>query len=189
MEWFLRAYRFLLLVFAFLFGLAVSFVIGGGVAECLNMPEQPDYRNVLDKITQDMDIQQLQHLLNEHFYCSMEMNYGIGDFPNSIWVAPRQDVRAWNYCLIAKSYGDSWSHEYIFYFGGDGKLLGIAASFPRRELEPRAGRPKRPASVLDAPPREACPPWTEIAWDPVHIGRSGRPRRAGCSFPGTANHC
>ena len=136
MEWFLRAYRFLLLAFALLFGLAVSFVIGGGVAECLNMPEQPDYRNALDKITQDMDIQQLKHLLNEHFYCSIEMNYGIGDFPNSIWVAPRQDVRAWNNCLIAKSYGDSWSHEYIFYFGDDGKLLGIAAMFPRRVPNP-----------------------------------------------------
>ena len=136
MEWFLRAYRFLLLAFAFLFGLAASFVIGGGVTECLGMPEQPDYRNVLDKVTQDMDIHQLKHLLNEHFYCSTEMNLVNADFPNLIWVAPGQDVRASKYCLIAKSYGDSWSHEYIFYFGVDGKLLGIAACFPRRIPNP-----------------------------------------------------
>ncbi len=136
MEWFLRTYRFLLLAFAFLFGLAVSFVIGGGVAECLSMPEQPDYRNVLDKVTQDMDIHQLKNLLNGHFYCTTEMNSWNTDLPNLIWVASGQDVRASKYCLIANSYGDSWSHEYIFYFGVDGKLLGIAACFPRRILNP-----------------------------------------------------
>lgn len=136
MEWFLRAYRFLLLAFAYLFGLAVSFVIGGGVAECMSMPEQPDYRNVLDKITQDIDIQQLKYLLNEHFYCSTEMNSKNGDFSNLIWVAPGQDNRAWNYCLIAKSYGDSWSHEYIFYFGDDGRIVSIAAEFPMRVPNP-----------------------------------------------------
>jgi len=136
MELFLRIFRVMLLTYVFMLGLAISFVAGGLVTIIFDIPEQPDYRDMLDEITQDMHIKQVQHLLEECFNCSTEMNSKNTDFSNGIWVAPGQDVRASKYCLIANSYGDSWSHEYIFYFGVDGKLLGIAACFPRRILNP-----------------------------------------------------
>ena len=139
MERFLRIFKIILLGHAFVFGLVVSFVLGGGVAECVDIPEQPDYRIVLDKITQDMTIQQLIYLFEEHFNCSIETNSRNEGFSNGIWIAHGQNMCSWHKCLIVRSYGDFWDHEYIVYFDSDNKLMGIAEHFPTRRLQ--------------------CPPW------------------------------
>ena len=126
MELFLRIFRVMLLTYVFILGLAISFVGGGLVTIFFDIPEQPDYRDVLDKITQDMHIQQVQHLLEECFNCSTEMNSKNRDFSNEIWVAPGHDRKSWHYCLVADSQGAFWDHKYIFFFGADDKLMGIA---------------------------------------------------------------
>ena len=135
MELFLRIFRVMLLTYVFMLGLAISFVAGGLVTIIFDIPEQPDYRDVLDKITQDMHIKQVQHLLEECFNCSTEMNSKNRDFSNGIWVAPGHDRKSWHYCLVADSQGAFWDHKYIFFFGADDKLMGIAEHFPTSRLQ------------------------------------------------------
>ena len=136
MELFLRIFKIMLLGCAFIFGLATSFVIGGMITISFDIPEQPDYRNVLNEITCDISIQQLQHLLKESFNCSIVTNTKNEDFSCGIWVAPDRDKHVWHSCLIARSDGDSWCHEYMFYFGSNEKLLGIDTSFSRQVPDP-----------------------------------------------------
>ncbi len=135
MEWFLRIFRGALIFCSICLALAISFVVGGMVAGSFDTPEQPDIRNVLDQITQDMSIQQLKCLFEENFNCSMETNPQNEDFSNAIWVAPGRNMCSWNNCLIAWSYGEFWSHEYRFYFDCDNKLMGIAEHCITRRLQ------------------------------------------------------
>ncbi len=127
MNLFLRIFKIILLGWAFILGLVVSFVIGGMLTSCFDIPEQPDYRNVLDEITCDMSIQQLQNLLKESFDCSIEMNPKDVDYSREIWVAPDRDKHVCHSCLIARSDGHWWCHKYKFYFGSNEKLLEIGA--------------------------------------------------------------
>lgn len=159
MELFLRIFKATLLGYVFILGLAISFVAGGLVAGCCDIPEQPDYRIVLDKITPDMSIQELQHLLDECFNCSMEINSKNDDFSNGIWVAPGYDRHSWQRCLVADSQGYFWDHKYIFFFGIDDRLMGISEHFPTSRLQyppwPWKWRPTFAMSHASSPMDEA----------------------------------
>ena len=159
MEWFLRIYRGALIFCAICLAFAVSFVAGGMLSGSFDMPEQPDYRIVLDKITQDMSIQELQHLLEECFNCSMEINSKKDDFSNGIWVAPGYDRHLWQRCLVADSQGYFWDHKYIFFFGINDKLMGISEHFPTSRLQyppwPWKWRPTFAMSHASSPRDEA----------------------------------
>lgn len=158
MELFLRIFRIMLLGWFFILGLAISFVAGGLITINFDIPEQPDYRNVLNKITQDMSIQQLQHLLEESFNCSVEINSNNEDFTNGIWVAPDYDRHSWHYCLVVRSQGYFWDHKYMFFFGTDDRLMGISEHFPTSRLQyppwPWKWRPSFAMPHAPSPKRE-----------------------------------
>ena len=117
------------------FGLTISFVLGGLIAGCLDLPDQPDYRNVLEKISVDINLQQLESILGEQFKCTLEKNPQGVDTQLGIWQLANQKICKWHQCLKAESYGDLWGHNFCFFFGKDDRLLKITASFPTWRLQ------------------------------------------------------
>ena len=136
MEIFLKIYKFLLKVYVSIFIGVLVLVIGVMIPELLiRLPEQPDVRYALGKITPHMVLEDLQRLLRDNGTCEVVYNCGNdSNWPEAtamLWTKyplatqqrePRFD---WRCYLRFKVRGVNWINQFDFYYDIDRSLCAI----------------------------------------------------------------
>ena len=149
METFLKIYKSILKVCMSIFVGVLSLVIGAMMPELfIRLPDQPDVRCALDKITPQTSIDDLKLLLEDNGTCEIVYNCDksstLPEVTAAIWTNEmlsaqyRKTRFDWSCYLRFEVRGCHWNHEFDFYYDVLGCLCAI---IPRRTSPYLEGNP------------------------------------------------
>ena len=149
METLLRIYKFILKVCISIFVGVLSLVIGGIIPELfIRLPDQPDVRCALDKITPQTSIDDLKRILEDNGTCEIvyncDANSTLPEVTAAIWTNEmlsaqcRKTRSDWSCLLSLHARGRNWTHGFNFYYDVRGCLCAI---IPHRSSPYLEGNP------------------------------------------------